>query len=91
MIHAKGSVLQLVDRFELAADEQAVSTKTLGEVERDYIIETLEHTGWRIEGPSGAANILGLNPSTLRTRMIKLGIHRRHTHVPAASQSNSAH
>jgi PAS domain S-box-containing protein len=91
VIHAKGSVLQLVDRFEIAVDEQPFSTKTLGEIEREYIMETLEHTGWRIEGPSGAANILGLNPSTLRTRMLKLGIHRRHTHVPAPSPSHSAH
>lgn len=91
VIHAKGSVLQLVDRFELAAEEQPYTTKTLGEVERDYIIETLEHTGWRIEGPNGAANILGLNPSTLRTRMLKLGIHRRHTQIPVASPLNSAH
>jgi transcriptional regulator with GAF, ATPase, and Fis domain len=91
VIHAKGSVLQLVDRFELAPEEQSYSTKTLGEVERDYIIETLEYTGWRIEGPNGAANILGLNPSTLRTRMLKLGIHRRPTHIPVASPLNSAH
>jgi transcriptional regulator with GAF, ATPase, and Fis domain len=84
-------VLQLVDRFEIAVDEQSYSTKTLGEIEREYIMETLEHTGWRIEGPSGAANILGLNPSTLRTRMLKLGIHRRDPHVSAGSPSHSAH
>jgi formate hydrogenlyase transcriptional activator len=91
VIHAKGSVLQLVDHFEIAVEAEPFSTKTLGEIEREYIMETLEHTGWRIEGPSGAANILGLNPSTLRTRMLKLGIHRRHTHVPGASPSHSAH
>ena len=92
VIHAKGSVLQLVDRFELtSSDDQVFTVKTLGEVERDYIIETLEHTGWRIEGPSGAANILGLNPSTLRTRMLKLGIHRRNIQLTTASTSNSAH
>jgi formate hydrogenlyase transcriptional activator len=91
VIHAKGSVLQLVDRFELTNDDQAFTVKTLGEVEREHIIETLEHTGWRIEGPNGAANILGLNPSTLRTRMLKLGIHRRNIHLTTASTSNSAH
>ena len=30
----------------------------------------------RVEGPKGAARILGLNPSTLRSRMLKLGIRR---------------
>ena len=76
VIHTHGSVLQVVDRFESVASEP-VPTQTLEEVERDYIIRILENTGWRIEGKYGAARILGLNPSTLRTRMIKLGIQRR--------------
>ena len=77
VIHTSGSVLQIVDHFEPVAPETLPSTQTLEEVERDYIIRTLENTGWRIEGPFGAAKILGLNPSTLRTRMVKLGIQRR--------------
>jgi PAS domain S-box-containing protein len=77
VIHTKGSVLQVVDHFEQVPHE-TVPTQTLEEVEREYIIRTLENTGWRVEGPFGAAKILGLNPSTLRTRMIKLGIQRRH-------------
>jgi PAS domain S-box-containing protein len=79
VIHAKGSVLHSVDRFEEPAEEPLYAAKTLEEVEREYIIRTLENTGWRIEGPHGAANVLGLNPSTLRTRMSKLGIQRRAT------------
>jgi len=77
VIHTKGTALQVVDRFEQVPQE-TVPTQTLEEVEREYIIRTLENTGWRVEGPFGAAKILGLNPSTLRTRMIKLGIQRRH-------------
>ena len=76
VIHTHGTALQVVDHFKPAAVE-SVPTETLEEVEREYIIRTLENTGWRIEGPHGAAKILGLNPSTLRTRMIKLGIQRR--------------
>lgn len=76
VIHAKGSVLHSIDRFEEVAEEPPFAARTLEDVERDYIIRTLENTGWRIEGPHGAANILGLNPSTLRTRMVKLGIQR---------------
>ena len=75
VIHSQGSVLQVVDQFDEVADQ--VPTQTLEEVEREYIIRTLENTGWRIEGKYGAARILGLNPSTLRTRMLKLGIQRR--------------
>jgi transcriptional regulator with GAF, ATPase, and Fis domain len=49
-------------------------SKTLNDVEREYIIQILEETGWKIAGTNGAANILGINPSTLRSRLNKLGI-----------------
>jgi formate hydrogenlyase transcriptional activator len=52
------------------------SARTLEEMEREYILRVLEDHAWRIEGPHGAARVLGLNPSTLRTRLIKLGINR---------------
>ncbi|HEU4767297.1 MAG TPA: sigma 54-interacting transcriptional regulator, partial [Pyrinomonadaceae bacterium] len=76
VIHTQGSVLRVVDEFEPVEDELTPS-QTLEEVERDYILRTLESTGWRVEGKHGAAKVLGLNPSTLRTRMLKLGIQRR--------------
>jgi len=75
VIHTQGSVLHVVDQFEPQDDESA-PTQTLEELERDYILRTLESTGWRVEGKHGAAKVLGLNPSTLRTRMLKLGIQR---------------
>ncbi len=49
---------------------------TLEDLERAHILRVLKDTHWRIEGPKGAAVILGLNPSTLRSRMSKLGIGR---------------
>ena len=49
---------------------------TLEELERSHILQALQQTGWRVEGPKGAAAIVGLNPSTLRSRMHKLGIRR---------------
>jgi transcriptional regulator with GAF, ATPase, and Fis domain len=49
-------------------------TKTLDEVDRDYIIQVLELSNWKIAGPGGAALMLGLKPNTLRARMEKLGI-----------------
>jgi transcriptional regulator with GAF, ATPase, and Fis domain len=50
--------------------------KTLVEVERAYILSTLERTRWRVDGDGGAAALLGMNPSTLRSRMLKLDIRR---------------
>jgi formate hydrogenlyase transcriptional activator len=43
-------------------------------MEREHIIAVLEETFWRISGPNGAALRLKINPSTLRSRMKKLGI-----------------
>jgi two-component system response regulator HydG len=48
---------------------------TLDEMERSYIREVLRNTGGVIAGKGGAAEILGLPPSTLRSRMKKLGVH----------------
>ncbi|HEX4958554.1 MAG TPA: sigma 54-interacting transcriptional regulator, partial [Lacibacter sp.] len=50
--------------------------KRLEEVEREYILRTLQHTNWKVSGEKGAAKILGLNPTTLEARMKKLGIRR---------------
>lgn len=55
---------------------QAEPEITLGEREKAYISKILEQTSWRIEGPKGAATILGLHPNTLRSRMQKLGIRK---------------
>ncbi len=49
---------------------------TLEESQRRHIVQALEHCGWVVEGPRGAATMLGLHPNTLRSRMKKLGIRR---------------
>jgi transcriptional regulator with GAF, ATPase, and Fis domain len=48
----------------------------LEEVTRQHILDVLERCGWVIDGPGGAAKGLGLSPSTLRSRLKKLGIVR---------------
>jgi transcriptional regulator with GAF, ATPase, and Fis domain len=45
-------------------------------VERSHIASVLQQTNWVIDGPRGAAQILGLHPNTLRSRLKKLGISR---------------
>ena len=57
----------------LAAPDNSGS---LDDVERRHIESVLNQTNWMIEGERGAAKILDLNPSTLRSRMQKLGIKR---------------
>jgi formate hydrogenlyase transcriptional activator len=48
-------------------------------MERNHILRALGETDWVIHGQKGAAEILGINPSTLRSRMNKLGIKRPST------------
>lgn len=55
---------------------EAPNTSALEEVERRHIETVLQQANWMIEGERGAANVLKMNPSTLRSRMQKLGIKR---------------
>jgi transcriptional regulator with GAF, ATPase, and Fis domain len=73
MILSQGGTLavQLDDR-----DKQRKTGQTLAEVETDHIRTVLGQAGWRIRGEGGAAQILGMNPCTLESRMKKLGIRR---------------
>ena len=52
------------------------SVGSLDAVERRHIESALNQAQWMIEGERGAARLLGMNPSTLRSRMQKLGIQR---------------
>jgi transcriptional regulator with GAF, ATPase, and Fis domain len=80
VITTQGSTLKVLDHFETHHKSEAAAApevKALGELEHDHISKVLQQTGWRIEGKSGAAVILGINASTLRARMRKLGIVRQ--------------
>ena len=61
---------------EMSMNHKERERKGLFEVEREHILVTLQEKGWIIEGHKGAAQLLGINPSTLRSRMKKLGIAR---------------
>ncbi|HET7291745.1 MAG TPA: sigma 54-interacting transcriptional regulator [Vicinamibacteria bacterium] len=56
----------------------AAAGRELDEVERSHIRQVLESTAGVIEGPRGAARVLGLHPNTLRSRMKRLGVRRSH-------------
>jgi len=79
IINSKNHVLhirekQLSDVFETKG---GMKKKSLAKLERDYIIETLEETSWKIAGSGGTAELLDINPSTLRGKMRKFGIKRQ--------------
>jgi PAS domain S-box-containing protein len=56
---------------------------TLEQFERNRILDVLRQTQWRIDGPKGAALMLGLHPNTLRSRMRRLGIQRPSATAPS--------
>jgi len=74
VIDSSGPKLHLVDELQKPHKDLTTAKKTLNEVERDYIVRVLEQTNWKVSGPNGAAEILGLDRSTLRARMRKLDI-----------------
>jgi formate hydrogenlyase transcriptional activator len=77
VVLASGPIIQIdetMPRSEAAASESAVNT--LEQMERNHILRVLNETKWVIHGRKGAAEILDINPSTLRSRMEKLGIKR---------------
>ncbi|MGQ0657537.1 MAG: sigma-54 interaction domain-containing protein [Chromatiales bacterium] len=59
-----------------AAAAPETDLRTLEQIESEHIRAVLQMTDWVVEGKRGAAAILGLEPSTLRYRMQKLGIRR---------------
>jgi formate hydrogenlyase transcriptional activator len=76
VVLAKGPIVQIDDSM-LRADETVEDSSfidNLENVERQHIVRALTETRWVIHGKKGAAEILGINPSTLRSRMDKLGI-----------------
>ena len=89
VVTSSGPVIKLPEEWEWNSSDERVTVMpgaaddgfpvrhaTLDELERAHIVQVLRQTNWRIEGPRGAAAILCLNPSTLRSRMQKLAIHR---------------
>jgi formate hydrogenlyase transcriptional activator len=69
----------LIVRLGEPRNADVISAQTLEEVERQHILNVLDKTRWRISGARGAASLLGLNRSTLHSKMKKLGIHSRRT------------
>lgn len=59
--------------------------KTIDENERDHILQILKYCGGRIAGAGGAASLLGVPPSTLNSKLKKLGIKKGY--LPAGNDS----
>jgi len=73
VILSQGTLLDIAPLQPTRAHHEAATGKlwTLEAVEREHITRTLEATGWQISGVKGTAAIFGVNPNTLRSRMLK--------------------
>ena len=79
-ILSTGDILHITDNlFDTPRLRDTTGSKSpkLEDIEREHIINILKTTSWQIHGDRGAAKVLGMNPSTLRTRMAKLGIKKK--------------
>jgi formate hydrogenlyase transcriptional activator len=75
MILARGPTLHIkLGHTTLRSQTVNTAAGTLDEVEREHILRTLEQCGWRIRGSNGAAELLGTKPTTLESRIKKLGL-----------------
>lgn len=63
---------------------------TLEDADREVIVKALETTGWRVSGAGGAARVLGLKPTTLHSKMKKLGITRPRATPPGGRHGGSS-
>jgi PAS domain S-box-containing protein len=82
VIITQGPMLSLIDNLDSRDSGSDVPSETdqlnetLEQHEYNLILRTLTKVHWKLEGPGGAAELLNIHPSTLRSRMRKLGIER---------------
>ena len=79
----KGAVIEdillpTVEKKNGVVEVEDAAMKTIVENERDYIISVLKKCNGRVWGPGAAAEILNINPSTLKSKMKKLGIKKEY-------------
>jgi len=68
----------LVEAQEQSSASKVLSREELARQERENLIAALEQARWRVSGRGGAAELLGVKPTTLTSRLKRFGIERRH-------------
>jgi formate hydrogenlyase transcriptional activator len=81
MILSVNGIIEYGDWIPARRLKDSIKSKLLrlDDVEREHIIEVLKQTNWKVSGENGAAQLLGLNATTLEARMKKLGIKREYS------------
>ena len=74
MILSRGPTLHIKLGVPALRPQAANTAGTLEEAEREHILQALERCSWRIRGSNAAAELLGMKPTTLESRIKKLGL-----------------
>src|SRR5712672_2867851 len=74
MILSRGPTLHIKLGHPTLRPQAANAAGTLEDAEREHIVRALERSGWRIRGSNAAAELLGMKPTTLESRIKKLGL-----------------
>ena len=74
MILSRGPTLHIKLGLPALRPQAANTAGTLEEAEREHILQALERCSWRIRGSNAAAELLGMKPTTLKSRIKKLGL-----------------
>ena len=82
LVTSKGEYLAVPGNYFIDKEKEGKKRAypSLEDFEKQYIEDVLQYTGGILYGPKGAANILGMKPSTLQSRMKKLGIDKSRGH-----------
>lgn len=78
VITSRGKKLEVIN-LDIAMSKKATKsseTMSFQHNQRAHIVSVLKHTNWKVSGADGAAQMLGLNPKTLYSKMKKLGIRK---------------
>ncbi len=68
-----------IDNMPSGTTQDRVESNHMRDAEKNHIVKILERTNWRIRGKGGAAELLNLKPTTLSSKMKKLGIQNKRT------------
>jgi transcriptional regulator with GAF, ATPase, and Fis domain len=80
----EGTTITSIHLPENAANpgKKDLPVRTLEEMEREYILRVLKQCNGKVQGLGGAAGLLGIPPTTLHSKMKKLGIRKKHVNYP---------
>lgn len=88
VIISEGNVIRL-DWWDTEIASTTTADQRLERIERDHILAVMKQCNWKINGENGAAEMLDMNPNTLRSKMKRLGIKRPPAEHPSADDSAS--